>query len=585
MGDGDATLDHSVLSLHAWATSQLGADGTQIWVIDDLGFHPRASAGRAVDDADRALVRRSCIEHAALVEAGRLVVPLALSDRRSGACLFAFPFAAKSEWIDLCQSRLSNDLPNLDEHLQLQRLSRLSGSARESDQLRSILTLAHTLENCPSKRQVLGQIHQLLKQLIYAENFFVVVLDSSRQLLEFEFFVDQYDSDETPIPFVEGGLHGSLAAHVVAANRVVRGSSRELLAETGHGDMLDDAHYGPRAFDWLGVPMNVAGEVLGAVVIQSYDREIRFHDRAPSVLSMVAEAIGAALHRRRIREELESTVHERTAQLESAKADAERALADLQAAQQHLLQAEKMASLGQLVAGVAHEVNTPLGVALTANSHLASRAEDFRQQAADGALSRSALNDFVDTVAKSAGIVGKNLDRAAKLVQNFKQVSVDRSSDGRREFALDAFIEALTASMAGLWRGSSVQLRLDCPCDLRMDSFPGALGQVLSSLIENALQHAFTEGEPGLIQLNCASAADDQATIVVSDNGHGIAADDLGKIFEPFYTTGRHRGGTGLGLHIAYNLVTQKLGGSIEVDSEPGRGTRFTVQLPLSAPR
>jgi two-component system, NtrC family, sensor kinase len=581
---GSTSLNTSLRTLHEWAARECGAQGTQIWVSDDLGFHPRASLGRAVDHDDRTIARRSCIEGQSVSDDSRLSIPLQLSDRRSGSCLFALPAPASESTRAACSRQVSLIQSELDEGLQLQRLTRLSGAARESDQLRTILTLTHTVEHCESKHSVLSQIHGLLKQLIYAENFFVVVLDDDKRLLNFEFFADQYDQDENPIPFVQGGLDGSLSAYVVAAGRVVRGTSQELLSEAGHGDKLRDQHYGPRAHDWLGVPMVVANEVLGAVVIQSYDPQIRFKDVDPSILSMFAEALGAALHQRRIRERLERTVSERTAQLETAKHAAERALVDLRAAQRHLVEAEKMASLGQLVAGVAHEANTPLGVALTANSYLQTLLRELHESVDGGGFTNETLQQFMSVAEQSTSMVGSNLERAARLVQSFKQVSVDRSSEGRRKFELNTFLQELITSISSMWRDRSIAVAVSCEPGLMLDSFPGSLSQALSNLIQNALVHAYSEDQSGTLRIECAECSPGRYQIRVSDDGSGIAPEHLEKIFEPFFTTRRNRGGTGLGLHVVYNLVTHKLGGTIEVESHLGEGSRFLIEIPGIAP-
>jgi signal transduction histidine kinase len=583
-GDRELVLQRSAATLYEWGAQDLAADGLQIWVSDDLGFHPRAVLGRALDDHDRAVARRSCIDGALRVEATRLAVPIELSDRRSGACLFSLTHPCSAESIDAARHRVRSLQADLDEGLLLQRLSRLSGSARQSDQLRSLLAVAHSVEHSPDTRAVLADVHRHLKTLVYAENFFVVVLDEARGVLVFEYFADQYDRDESPIPFVQGGLEGSLSAFVVAAGRVVRGTSEELLSQAGHSDRLQDQHFGPRAHDWLGVPMIVANEVLGAVVIQSYEPTIRFQDGDPSILTMLAESLGAALHRRRVRESLERTVLERTAQLEAAKQAAERALAELQAAQAQLVQAEKMASLGQLVAGVAHEANTPLGVALTANSHLQHQLQQLQQSFALGQLKPAALDAFLRSADEAAQMVTRNLERAARLIQNFKQVSVDRTSDGRRRFGLAAFLDELLGSISSLWRKRAIVVEVDCPADIEVDSFPGALGQVLTNLLQNAVMHAFEGERAGSIRITCRSKDGATAEIDVCDDGGGIDARHLERIFEPFFTTKRNQGGTGLGLHIVYNLVTQKLGGSISVQSEAGNGSRFLLRFPRVAP-
>jgi signal transduction histidine kinase len=253
--------------------------------------------------------------------------------------------------------------------------------------------------------------------------------------------------------------------------------------------------------------------------------------------------------------------------------------------QQQLVVQEKMASLGQLVAGVAHEINTPLGVALTASSHLGQRARAFVGTLAERTLSPAELAAFADEAALATRMVETNLDRAVKLVRSFKQVSVDRTNDDRRTFDLVSYLNDLVQSLEPSWKRRPITLRLECPDSIRMDGFPGALGQVVTNLIQNALQHAFAAEASGAMTLQVRAPDGSRIEIVFADDGRGIAREHLPRIFDPFFTTQRGAGGTGLGLHITFNLVTQKLGGRIDVESEPGRGTRFRIVMPRVAPR
>lgn len=301
------------------------------------------------------------------------------------------------------------------------------------------------------------------------------------------------------------------------------------------------------------------------------------------------------------RDHLEELVAVRTGALEqqslelrSARDQAQASLARLRKAQQQLVESEKMASLGQLVAGVAHEVNTPIGIALTASSFMASQSQNLAQQLSAGSLSKSALNEFAHECEEASTIIVRHLERAAKLVQNFKQVSVDRSSDGRRLFELDSFLSGLIDSLQSLWKSRPVHVKVNCPAHLAMDSFPGALGTVLTSLIQNALSHAFSIAQAGNICIDIEAQQDADAhagsllheksvQITVADDGAGISAEHQAKIFEPFFTTSRASGATGLGLHVAYNLVSQKLGGTIAVESAE-HCTLFRLMLPMRAP-
>lgn len=295
---------------------------------------------------------------------------------------------------------------------------------------------------------------------------------------------------------------------------------------------------------------------------------------------------------------LELEVRERTAELSEAKDRAEQALAQLsqakdraelaleqlQAAQHQLVQSEKMASLGQLVAGVAHEVNTPLGVALTATTFLEERAHTVTGRFEKGSLSKSELRGFLGDTEESTQMIERNLDRAAHLIASFKQVSVDRTSDGRRRFELAGYIDDLIASLEITWKRRPISLSVHCPQRLELDSFPGALGQVLTNLIQNALLHAFEPEQQGQMEIRVRELDASMIELRFCDNGLGVDAAQLGKIFEPFYTTKRNQGGTGLGLHVTWNLVVQKLGGNLSVSSTPGEGLVFVLRFPKIAP-
>lgn len=316
-------------------------------------------------------------------------------------------------------------------------------------------------------------------------------------------------------------------------------------------------------------------------------------------LGLLALVVGmlVALHRLRMagiarrNEWLSAQVTERTRELdqrsralEQSKNEAERALQRLEATQQELLRSEKMAALGQLVAGVAHEVNTPLGVALTASSALREASAKLSTQVESGQVRRSDFDRFLGTVAESTGMVERNLERAAQLIANFKQVSVDRTSDGRRQFDLGSYLEEVLESLRLMWKRRPIGMEVDCPDGIVLDSFPGAIGQVITNLTQNAVFHAFGEEVAGHMRIECRKLGRDQVEIRLSDDGQGMPEEIRSQVFDPFFTTRRSEGGTGLGLHIVYNLVTQKLGGSIRVQSELGRGSEFIMLLPRRAP-
>src|SRR5215217_7357553 len=268
--------------------------------------------------------------------------------------------------------------------------------------------------------------------------------------------------------------------------------------------------------------------------------------------------------------------------LRHAKDQADATLAELRETQSNLIQAEKLASLGQLVAGVAHEVNTPLGVALTTATALEREVTRLEGQVLSGRVSKTEFNGTMARLTEGSKLLLSNLTRAIDLVYSFKQVAVDQASGERRRFDLRSWLEELLTSLGPLLRKGGHEVAVDCSPDLELDSYPGSLGQVLTNLIMNAVVHAYPQGRAGRLTISVTQRSRRAIRIVFTDDGQGIAPEHLGKIFDPFFTTGRDRGSTGLGLHIVYNLVTAKLQGSIAVESEPGAGTRFTIDLPAS---
>lgn len=285
--------------------------------------------------------------------------------------------------------------------------------------------------------------------------------------------------------------------------------------------------------------------------------------------------------------EVEQELQELNASLES-RIDARtrellEALDTLTRAQEELVRAEKLAALGSLVAGIAHELNTPIGNAVMMASTLADQQRDFARTLEQG-LTRSALQNFTDTVAEGSDILLRNLRRAAELIASFKQVAVDQSSYQRRQFSLDEVVQEIALALSPSLRHADVTLQVEIEPGVLLDSYPGPLGQVLMNLINNAAVHAFGDRPQGRVVVSGRALAPDRVEISVSDNGCGIPAAVQDRIFDPFFTTRLGQGGSGLGLHITYNLVTSLLGGSIRVHSSVGSGTRFDIELPQHAP-
>jgi signal transduction histidine kinase len=272
-------------------------------------------------------------------------------------------------------------------------------------------------------------------------------------------------------------------------------------------------------------------------------------------------------------------------ELKAAKERAEGALRELQETQKSLIEAEKLAALGGLVAGVAHEVNNPVGISLTVASSFARRCELFAQEVSDGQIRRSKLDEFIAGSKEAAKQLLANLNRAADLIQSFKQVAVDRSHTERRLFDLAESTDQIVVSLRPALKRSAISLTVDVPAGIQMDSYPGPYGQVLTNLVLNSLAHAFPERSAGTMRISARRIGTEQVEVQFADDGSGMSEDVQRRAFEPFFTTRRSRGGTGLGLHIVYNLITRPLGGRLRLESEPGRGTIFVIRLPLVAPK
>ena len=271
-------------------------------------------------------------------------------------------------------------------------------------------------------------------------------------------------------------------------------------------------------------------------------------------------------------------------EMRKARDAAEAALRNLRETQNSLIEAEKLAALGRLVAGVAHEVNNPVGISLTVASALERKTANFTAEVARGELRRSSLNDFLDTSRDAASQLVANLNRAAELIQSFKQVAADRNYSDQRSFDLGDLTEQVVMSLRPGLRKHNLTLNVDCQPNLMMNSYPGPYGQVLTNLFLNSVAHAFPDGKAGTVDILVRELGKDNVEIIFSDNGCGMSLDVRRRAFDPFFTTRRDQGGTGLGLHIVYSIVTNRLGGRLDLDSEPGEGTRIQMILPRVAP-
>tara|TARA_B100000700_G_scaffold329071_1_gene449156 strand:- start:2346 stop:3710 length:1365 start_codon:yes stop_codon:yes gene_type:complete len=341
------------------------------------------------------------------------------------------------------------------------------------------------------------------------------------------------------------------------------------------------AHYGIVAM--LDVPLRHKGKMIGVMCCESIKKNRQWSSDEVAFVGILADIYGRAVSAaERVKyeqllishnEQLEQRVAERTQSLEDA-------LSNFKQAQDRLVETEKMAALGKLVAGVAHEVNTPLGIAVTATTHCEHRLKKLKQSFEDGKISRNALTQYIDDTLDAYTLMNSNLERAASLIQNFKKTAVDQSSFELVECALCDYISSLVMSLRPMVKNKKVSINTHCKQELTIKTYRGALAQVITNLISNCAEHAFKAPDKNHQIDIFVEKQDNDALLRITDNGAGIDPAIQHKIFEPFYTTARDDGGSGLGLSIVYNLVQRKLNGTIEVQSQLNEGTTFIVRLP-----
>ncbi|MFC0214001.1 ATP-binding protein [Paenibacillus chartarius] len=279
--------------------------------------------------------------------------------------------------------------------------------------------------------------------------------------------------------------------------------------------------------------------------------------------------------------EVASAFNEMVHNLEGRYNELEQAMNTIRQTQKQLVESEKMVALGNLVAGVSHEINTPLGIGVTAASYIDEKSKEFAALYESSRMKRSDLEEYLKTVRETTGMLQTNLARASELVKSFKQVAVDRSAQIRRSFNVKQYVQEVLVSLKPNLKRTKLQVSVQGSESAAITSDPGALSQIITNFIMNSIIHAYDADAEGTIRIDIAES-ETGVTIRYSDDGKGMPPEIVEQIFHPFFTTKRGAGGTGLGMHIVYNLVTQSLGGTIRCESEVGAGTTFTIHIPMS---
>jgi signal transduction histidine kinase len=341
----------------------------------------------------------------------------------------------------------------------------------------------------------------------------------------------------------------------------------DVLISGGYSDLQRTSGY--RSI--LVVPMLRDDVAVGAIAVMRLEPQL-FPKTQVELLRTFAGQAAIAIENTRLFAE----VQERTQQLTQS-------LDDLRAAQDSLVQTEKLAALGRLVAGVAHEINTPIGTSLTVASTLIEKTDRFEASVASGDVRRSTLTEFVAASREAASQVMINLNHAIDLVQSFKQVATDRNISDRRSFDLGEVTEQVVKGLRFSLRRDLV-VEVACEGDLAMNGYPGPYGQVLTNLVLNSAVHAFPDGERGSVHIAAQASGKNNVEVTFSDDGCGMSPEVRRQVFDPFFTTRRDHGSTGLGLHIVHNIVTNRLGGRIYLETKPGIGTKIRIVMPREAP-
>lgn len=286
------------------------------------------------------------------------------------------------------------------------------------------------------------------------------------------------------------------------------------------------------------------------------------------------------LELQKAKDELEDRVNERTLDLKLSNGKLTKTLKELKKTKTQLIDTEKMAALGNLVAGISHEINTPIGVSVTAASHLQETIKELQTAFSSGELTEEHFLNFCSTADDCSNILLKNLARASDLIKSFKQIAIDQSHDKPRMVKLNEYVSSILATLTPVFKNKNIEIEVDIDKSINLIIYPGVFAQIVTNFTENAMKHAFPNDDmSGKYRIHCY-LTDDNIHLHFIDNGVGIPLELQKKIFEPFYTTKAKSGGSGLGLSIVYNIIYQKFNGKIECNSDIGKGTDFYINIP-----
>lgn len=420
------------------------------------------------------------------------------------------------------------------------------------------------------------EIHNIIQQILYAKNFAIVRYNENDKAIVFDYFVDEIDAGRMKGQVYPLGR--GLSSYVINSRAPTLISGEDILKLQGEGTLN---LLGTLPKSWMGAPIQNIDTVYGLIFIQSYTGRHMYTQEDLNILTFVASHLSIVFETKLIIESEKSAlklIHKNYNLINHQKETLESTLKELKEAQSELIEKEKMASLGGLVAGISHEVNTPIGICVTGASHLLSETKLFNEKCEAGTATNEDLNVFLEDIKESSTILLSNSHKAANLVSSFKMVAVDQSSNEVREINLSNYLDEIMVSLRPMLKKMPHEIFIDCDESIRLYTIPGAISQVLTNLITNSIKHGFESKSKGHIYIK----VEDKGGVVIDyqDDGIGMKENELSQLFEPFYTTKRASGGSGLGAHLIYNLVTQSLSGKINVSSQVGKGLHFQISIP-----
>ena len=423
------------------------------------------------------------------------------------------------------------------------------------------------------------KIHQIIDKLLYAKNFLIMLFDEDHSELTCTYAVDEKDGDSFLNKIIPSGSSlSSYVLHTRKPQRLTPDFINELIAQ---GEPI--ATYGADNFtSWLGAPMISTHMLHGLIVVQSYNPKIIYTDDDLNILNFFAQHVAGAIEgtiNTEQRRESQIKLAKNHRLLEQQNTKLTDAYKNLKSTQNELIQKEKMASLGGLVAGIAHEINTPLGICVTGVSHLLEETKFFKRSVEDQTLTQKKLHNFIEEVEEIGHILTSNTQRAANLIHSFKQIAVDQSSNEIRRFNVKSYLDEIVLSLRPTLKRTDHTITIECNESLSITNNAGALAQIISNLILNSVKHGFEKIDAGIINIKVWEKGQ-SAYLKFSDNGCGLNEQDMKKLFDPFFTTKRGSGGSGLGTHLVFNLVTSSLNGKLKANSEVGSGLTYLLEFP-----